>query len=89
MKLQVYLTIATLILTAGYIALTIDQINWSSVNSIPSGSTQGFIGALIFGVTGLGLGWVNCAADYSRYLPRKVSGRAVVGWTVLAHQLFR
>ena len=82
MKLQVYLTIATLILTAGYIALTIDQINWSSVNSIPSGSAQGFIGALIFGVTGLGLGWVNCAADYSRYLPRKVSGKAVVGWTV-------
>ena len=82
MKLQVYLTIATLILTAGYIALTIDQINWSSVNSIPSGSVQGFIGALIFGVTGLGLGWVNCAADYSRYLPRKVSGKAVVGWTV-------
>jgi purine-cytosine permease-like protein len=82
MKLQVYLTIATLVLTAGYIVLTIDQINWSSVNSIPGGSVQGFIGALIFGVTGLGLGWVNCAADYSRYLPRKVSGRAVVGWTV-------
>jgi len=82
MKLQAYLTIATLILTAGYIALTIDQINWSSLNSTPSGSAQGFIGALIFGVTGLGLGWVNCAADYSRYLPRKVSGKAVVGWTV-------
>ena len=82
MKLQVYLTIATLILTTGYIALTIDQINWSAVNSIPNGSAQGFIGALIFGVTGLGLGWVNAAADYSRYLPRKVSGKAVVGWTV-------
>jgi len=82
MKLQVYLTIATLILTAGYIALTVDQVNWSAVNSTPNGSTQGFIGALIFGVTGLGLGWVNCAADYSRYLPQKVSGKAVVGWTV-------
>ena len=82
MKLQVYLTIATLILTAGYIGLTVNKINWSSVNAIPSGSTQGFIGALIFGVTGLGLGWVNCAADYSRYLPRKVSSKAVVSWTV-------
>jgi purine-cytosine permease-like protein len=30
----------------------------------------------------LGLGWVGCAADYSRYLPRNVSGKAVVGWTV-------
>jgi purine-cytosine permease-like protein len=82
MRLQVYLTIATLVLTAGYIALTIDSVDWVAVNSIPAGSWSGFIGALIFGVTGLGLGWVNCAADYSRYLPRKVSGKAVVGWTV-------
>ena len=82
MRLQVYLTIATLVLTAGYIALTIDSVDWTAVNSIPAGSWSGFIGALIFGVTGLGLGWVNCAADYSRYLPRKVSEKAVVGWTV-------
>jgi purine-cytosine permease-like protein len=82
MKLHVYLTITTVILTLGYIALTIDSVNWSAVNSIPSGSTAGFIGALIFGITGLGLGWVGCAADYSRYLPRNVSGKAVVGWTV-------
>jgi purine-cytosine permease-like protein len=82
MKLHVYLTITTVILTLGYIALTIDSVNWSAVNSIPSGTTAGFIGALIFGITGLGLGWVGCAADYSRYLPRNVSGKAVVGWTV-------
>jgi purine-cytosine permease-like protein len=63
MKLHVYLTITTVILTLGYIALTIDSVNWSAVNSIPSGSTAGFIGALIFGITGLGLGWVGCAAD--------------------------
>ena len=82
MRLQVYLTIATLVLTVGYIALTIDSVDWAAVNSIPAGNWSGFIGALIFGVTGLGLGWFNCAADYSRYLPRKVSGKAVVGWTV-------
>jgi purine-cytosine permease-like protein len=82
MKLHVYLTITTVILTLGYIVLTIDSVNWSAVNSIPSGSTAGFIGALIFGITGLGLGWVGCAADYSRYLPRNVSGKAVVGWTI-------
>jgi purine-cytosine permease-like protein len=82
MKLHVYLTITTVILTLGYIGLTIDSVNWSAVNSISSGSTAGFIGALVFGITGLGLGWVGCAADYSRYLPRNVSGKAVVGWTV-------
>jgi purine-cytosine permease-like protein len=52
------------------------------VNAIPDGSIQSFIGAVIFGVTGIGLGWVNAAADYSRYLPRSVSSSAVVGWTV-------
>ncbi len=82
MKLQVYLTISTLILTFGYIALTIDSVNWAKVSSIPNGTLQGFIGALIFGVTGIGLGWVGCAADYSRYLPKSTSGKSVVGWTV-------
>jgi hypothetical protein len=82
MRLHIYLTITTIILTLGYIALTIDSVDWAAVNSIPAGSWAGFVGALIFGITGLGLGWVGCAADYSRYLPRKVSGKAVVGWTV-------
>jgi len=82
MKIQFYLTIITLVLTLGYITLTIDQLNWSAVSAIPTGSTQGFIGALIFAITGIGLGWVGCAADYSRYLPRKTSSKAVVGWTI-------
>jgi purine-cytosine permease-like protein len=57
-------------------------VNWDAVTSIKDGTSQAFIGAVIFAVTGIGLGWVNCAADYSRYLPRSVSGKAVVGWTV-------
>jgi len=82
MKLQKILTVITVVMTVVYIALTIDTVNWSAVTAIKDGSTQGFIGALIFGITGIGLGWVNCAADYSRYLPRSVSSKAVVGWTV-------
>lgn len=82
MRLQKILTVVTVAMTVVYVALTIDSVNWSAVTSIQSGTTQGFIGALIFGVTGIGLGWVNCAADYSRYLPRSVSSKAVVGWTV-------
>ena len=82
MKLQKYLTIVTVIATGIYIALTVSHVHWSEISSMKSGTTQGFIGALIFGATGIGLGWVNSAADYSRYLPRSVSSRAVVGWTV-------
>jgi purine-cytosine permease-like protein len=83
MKLQKYLTLTTVLLTLGYIALTMDAVNWSVVLDKPSGSIQGFIGALIFGITGIGLGWVNAAADYSRYLPRTAKSSSVVGWTVL------
>ncbi len=36
---------------------------------------QAVIGALVFVMTGFGLGWVNAAADYSRYLPRSASSR--------------
>ena len=82
MKLQRYLTSITIVMTLVYIALTFSKVDWSAVTSMKSGSAQGFIGALIFGATGIGLGWVNSAADYSRYLPRTVSSRAVVGWTV-------
>jgi purine-cytosine permease-like protein len=82
MRIQKFLTVSTIALTIGYIALTADQVNWSSVSAIPSGNVQAFLGALIFAITGIGLGWVNCAADYSRYLPRTVSNKGVVGWTV-------
>ena len=83
MKIQKWLTLTTVVMTIIYIALTIDNVNWPSVMAIADGSNQAFIGALIFGITGIGLGWVNAAADYSRYLPRSVSSKAVVGWTVL------
>ena len=87
MKIQRWLTSATIILTAGYIALTFHKINWNAVQSIHAGSKAGFIGAMILGVTGIGLGWVNSAADYSRYLPRKTSSRAVIGWTVFGSSI--
>lgn len=83
MRLQKVLTIVTAIATVAYILLTIDIVNWDSILHQASGSTSGFIGALIFGATGIGLGWVNSAADYSRYLPRTTSSKSVVGWTVL------
>ena len=83
MKLQKYLTLITVFLTLGYILLTVDTVNWNALMERPSGPIQGFVGALIFAITGIGLGWVNAAADYSRYLPRSVKSASVVGWTVL------
>jgi purine-cytosine permease-like protein len=81
MRLQTWITIATIVLTAGFIARTLDEVDWDKVSSAPSGSTQAFIGALALVATGFGVGWANTAADYSRYLPRSSSGRGVFGGT--------
>ncbi|WP_406327797.1 purine-cytosine permease family protein [Streptomyces sp. NBC_00203] len=81
MRLQTVITVVTGVLTVVYIALVADHIHWHTVSSVPAGSAQEFIGALVFMMTGFGLGWVNAAADYSRYLPRSSSSRGVIGWT--------
>ena len=81
MRAQVVITIVTGILTVVYIVLVADKIDWHNVSAIPSGSTQQVIGVFVFVMTGFGLGWVNAAADYSRYLPRGASSTGVVGWT--------
>ncbi len=81
MRLQAILTVGLAILTVGYVLLTFDHVHWKIVSALPSGSTQAFIGALVFAMTGFGLGWVNSGGDYSRYLPRSASSRGVVGWT--------
>jgi len=83
MKLQRWITGVTVVATVAYIVLTLDEVNWDSVFAIKAGGTAGLIGAIIFAITGIGLGWVNSAADYSRYLPRNVSSKSVFGWTVL------
>ncbi len=83
MRLQTLITLATAVLTVGFIALTVDTIDWGTVSGLETGSTQAFVGALALAATGFGVGWVNTAADYSRYLPRRSSGRGVFGWTTL------
>jgi NCS1 family nucleobase:cation symporter-1 len=81
MRMQTIITVVTGVLTVLYIALVAGQVHWSTVSALPSGSSQAVLGALVFLMTGFGLGWVNMAADYSRYLPRSASSRGVVGWT--------
>jgi len=81
MRMQSVITVVTAVLTAVFIGLAASKIHWHTVAAIPSGSAQKVIGALVFVMTGFGLGWVNAAADYSRYLPRRSSGRGVIGWT--------
>ncbi len=83
MRLQTWITLATIVLTVGFIALTLDEVDWDTVSGAPSGSSQAFIGALALVATGFGVGWANTAADYSRYLPRRASSGGVFGWTTV------
>jgi NCS1 family nucleobase:cation symporter-1 len=87
MRLQTWITIVTGVFTVVFIALVADKIHWHTVSAIHSGTTQDLIGALVFTMTGFGLGWVNVAADYSRYLPRRSSGGGVIGWTTFASSI--
>lgn len=87
MRLQTLITVVTGVLTVVYIGLVADHIHWNTVSAIPAGSAQEFIGALVFMMTGFGLGWVNAAADYSRYLPRRSTSRGVIGWTTFGASL--
>jgi NCS1 family nucleobase:cation symporter-1 len=87
MRMQAVITVVTGVLTVVYLVLVADAIDWSAVSAMPSGSTAAFIGALVLAMTGYGFGWVNAAADYSRYLPREASTSGVVGWTTFGGAL--
>ena len=87
MRLQVLITWVTGVLTLVYFALVIDDVHWDTVSSLPGGNAPAVVGGFVFMMTGFGLGWVNAAADYSRYLPRAASGRGIVAWTTIGGAL--
>jgi purine-cytosine permease-like protein len=86
-RLQLIITIVTGVVTVVYLITIIPLINFDNVAAVPAGSIAAMIGALVFMMTGFGLGWVNAGADYSRYLPRTSSSRGVVGWTTFGSAL--
>lgn len=87
MRMQSIFTWLTAAITVAYVLLTLDEVDLAAVTSIPDGSAQAMIGALIMTMTGFGLGWVNIASDWSRYLPRSASGAQVVLWNTLGGAL--
>jgi NCS1 family nucleobase:cation symporter-1 len=83
-RIQTWFTWGFAILTVVFMVLVWSEIDFGAVSDLPTGPFwSGFVGGTSIIMAGLGIGWVNAAADYSRYLPRTVSARSVVGWTVL------
>jgi purine-cytosine permease-like protein len=87
MRLQTVITIVTGALTVVYIILVADEVDPAAIAALPAGAVPAVIGGLVFMMTGFGLGWVNAAADYSRYLPRNARSGAVVAWTTFGCSL--
>src|SRR5882757_5525408 len=87
MRLQLIITIVTGVVTVVYLITVLPLIDFGKVATAPAGSIAAVVGALVFMMTGFGLGWVNASADYSRYLPRNSSGKSVVGWTTFGAAL--
>ncbi|CAH0201780.1 MULTISPECIES: cytosine permease [unclassified Microbacterium] len=80
MKMQSVLTWITGVVTILYVILTIPHIDFAAVMARPSGGIGAVIGALVMVMTGFGLGWINIAADWSRYQKRTASDGAIVFW---------
>jgi purine-cytosine permease-like protein len=76
-----------IVVTLLYIALTFDHVSMSAAGDLKPGGVTAVLGATVLVMTGFGVGWVNSAADYSRYLPRTASTAGVVGWPTFGGSL--
>ena len=87
-RLMTWFTWAFAAMTVVFFALQLGEVDWDKVSALPSGGFMaGFVGGMSVVAAGLGIGWINAAADYSRYLPHGSSSRGIVGWTVLGASL--
>lgn len=83
MRMQSMLTWATGAFTILFMILVIPHIDLGAVMSMENGTVQQTVGALVMVMTGFGLGWINIAADWSRYQRRSTSDGAIVAWNTI------
>lgn len=86
-RFQGVVTVASIVMISCFVALTIGNVEWSALGGFGGLTPSGFIGALVVAAAAFGIGWTNSGADYSRYLPRGSSGKAIVAWTTFAGSL--
>ncbi|WP_202901883.1 purine-cytosine permease family protein [Thermogemmatispora carboxidivorans] len=76
------------LLTLVVVLFLLAKTDWAKALAAPPGPwDSGVLATLSIVIAGTGIGWANAGADYTRYLPRASSGRAIVGWTVLGATL--
>ncbi|MEU1869877.1 cytosine permease [Streptomyces sp. NPDC019793] len=86
MIMKLYLPI-TLALTAAFAVVAVGVLQHADFSYVPAEPLTGheLWAVLVAGVTLIGAGPLSytTSADFSRYLPRTTSARAIVGWTAL------
>ena len=70
-KIEKVIAWLTGLFTIVYLFFFIPNINFSVLDSVPSGNFATFIGGIVLSMTMVGLGFLNYGGDYARYLPRK------------------
>ena len=83
MRMQSILTWITGAVTVLYAVLAIPHIDFAAVMSLEAGSIGQVVGALVMVMTGFGLGWINIAADWSRYQKRSTPDSRIVLWNTI------
>jgi NCS1 family nucleobase:cation symporter-1 len=75
------------LLTLAVLPWLVMRTHWSAVFATHPGSWLAVVGAIGIVAASTGISWTNLGADYSRYLPRREPGAAIVGWTILGSVL--
>jgi NCS1 family nucleobase:cation symporter-1 len=71
------------LLTLAVLPWLVMRTHWSVVFAARPGSWLAVVGGVGIVAASTGISWTNLSADYSRYLPRRERGAAIVGWTTL------
>src|ERR1035437_231030 len=82
-SMQRYVTWIFGLLTLGVLPWLVMRTHWSAVFAARPGSWLAVVGGVGIVAASTGISWTNLSADYSRYLPRRERGVAIVGWTTL------
>jgi nucleobase:cation symporter-1, NCS1 family len=80
LRAQKWLAIAMLTLITAFFLLSLGNMSLATTGS---GGWGRFTAVATLCATATGLGWVFCAGDYTRYLPRHLGRYRTIGWVVL------
>jgi NCS1 family nucleobase:cation symporter-1 len=87
-KMQTIFTWVYGVLLIPFMIFSLKDIHPHAVSALPSGTfLAGLIGGTSIIAIGLGVGWVNVGADYTRYLPKNTSSRSLLSWTIVGSSL--